>query len=343
MVLRNRQIPLNAPLLLVVIILGLFSVSTQAQPPAKRVSRFGGNRDVQPIAVSPSPVQSQVAQALAGIGLSFGMIDFPRSPDSTAFGVNSKGDIVGIYGPNLPVWEGETQSYFLEGDTFHKIGFPGAPYTSAFGINKKREIVGWYYDSSGNGAWHAFLKKGQNYTNIDYPGADNTAAININDAGEIIGIYFQNSGGFVHAFALSKGVYTTINSPLAYDIDPGGINSNGVVVGTYLDAENDCHGFVFQNGQVTTVDYPGATNTILTGINDAGQIVGEFGGNVLINGLDWEAPNIFLLNQGTFTPLILPAADAQVTWSYALNGNQLVGFYVDSLGNIQGYTATITQ
>src|ERR1035438_101548 len=56
----------------------------------------------------------------------------------------------------------------------------------------------------------------------------------------------------------------------------------------------------------------------LTGINDAGQIVGEFGGNVLINGLDWEAPNIFLLNQGTFTPLSLPVADAQVTWSYKI-------------------------
>jgi hypothetical protein len=339
--LRNRQFSLSTLLLLVAI--GLLSVSSQAQLPAKRVSRFGRNRDAQPIAASPSPAPQQGARPPSGISLSFGMVDFPRSPDSTAFGVNSKGDIVGIYGPNLPTWEGETQSYLLEGDTFHKIGFPGAPYTSAFGINKKREIVGWYYDASGDGTWHAFLKKGENYTNIDYPGADNTAAVNINDAGEVIGIYFQNSGGFVHAFALSKGVYTTINSPLSYDIDPGGINSSGVVVGTYLDENSDCHGFVFQHGQVSTVDYPGATNTILTGINDAGQIVGEFGGNVLINGLDWEAPNIFLLNQGTFTPLSLPVADAQVTWSYTLNGDQLVGFYVDSLGNIQGYTATISQ
>jgi len=339
--LRNRQLSLSALLLLLAT--GLLSLSSQAQLPARRISRFGRNREAQPIALSPSPAQSQGAHTPSGISLTFGMVDFPRSPDSTAYGVNSKGDIVGTYGPNLPAWEGETQSYLLEGDTFHKIGFPGAPYTSAFGINKKREIVGWYYNSSGDGTWHAFLKKGETYTNIDYPGADNTAAIGINDAGEIVGIYFQTSGGFVHAFALSKGVYTTINSPLSYDIDPGGINSSGVIVGTYLDENSDCHGFVFQNGQVTTLDYPGVANTILTGINDAGQIVGEFGGDVLINGLDWEAPNIFLYNQGSFTPLILPVADAQVTWSYTLNGNQLVGFYVDSLGNMQGYTATISQ
>src|ERR1700690_3665994 len=159
--LRNRRISLSAPLLLFA--LGLLSLSSQAQLPAKRVPRFGRSHDAQPIAVSPSPAPQPGAHTPSGVSLSFGMVDFPRSPDSTAQGLNSRGDIVGLYGPNLPAYEGTEESYVLEGNTFEELVYPGAAYTLGLGINKSRKIVGGYAGTDGN--LHAFLRTGTHYTN----------------------------------------------------------------------------------------------------------------------------------------------------------------------------------
>jgi uncharacterized membrane protein len=335
---HNRQFYLSTLLLLVAI--GFLSISTQAQLPAKRVSRFGANHDAQPIAVSPTASQRRVVHSQSGITFTFGLIDFPRSPDTTAQGLNSRGDIVGLYGPNLPAYEGTEQSYVLEGNTFQELVYPGAPYTLGLGINKSRKIVGWYAGSDGN--IHAFLRKGKEYTNIDYPGSDNTYASSINDAGVITGIHYQNTENTVHGFVLKKGVYTSFDPPNSTYTEPLGINSAGVIVGDYEDQNFVNHGFIYQQGQFTTVDYPGASNTDLTGINDQGQMVGGYGDDVIIGTEDWPTPNAFFFDGTNFTPFQAPVDDAQVTWTTTLSGNQFVGLYADSLGDIYGYVATIS-
>jgi hypothetical protein len=334
----NRRFPSTA--ILVVIAVGLFCVSSQAQLPAKRVSRFGRNLDTQ-VSQAASVAGSGKMHTPQGITFTFGLIDFPRSPDSTAQGLNSRGDIVGLYGPNLPAYEGTEQSYVLEGNTFQELVCPGASYTLGLGINKGRKIVGWYSGSDGN--IHAFLRTGKNYTNIDHPASDNTIASNINNAGEIIGTYYQNTSGTVHGFVLTKGVYTTIDPDGSVFTEPIGINSDGVIVGFWVDQSQLSHGFVYENGQFTTIDYPGASNTELSGVNDQGQMVGDYGDDVIVGQQDWPTPNAFFLDQGIFTPIQLPVADAQVTWTNTLVGNEFVGMYVDILGNIYGYEATISQ
>jgi hypothetical protein len=55
-----------------------------------------------------------------------------------------------------------------------------------------------------------------------------------------------------------------------------GINSAGVVVGTYKDAANAQHGYMLWHGQFTTIDFPGSVTTIARGINPGGQIVGSY-------------------------------------------------------------------
>jgi probable HAF family extracellular repeat protein len=330
----------NIVILIVALTLAV-SLSAQVPGPGGVAARFGQSR----VGLFQQPAHAVNAESPAppsGSSFSFGLVDFPRSPDSTAFGVNSKNEIVGVYGSNLPQWEGLTQSYLLKGNDYLKLAYPGAPYTSAFGINKQGEIVGWYYDPSGNGLWHAFLLRGKNYSTIDYPGAQYTAALNINDHGEIIGLYWSGAG-MQHGFMLAKGVYTTFDPPASFDTVPFGINSSGTVVGNYSEASNNSHGFIYQNGQFTTVDYPGSPNTVLTGINDKGQIIGGYGDNVTVGALTWPNPKVFLLDSGTYTTFAPPVGDAQVTWAYTLNGNDFVGFYIDSLGNIYGYEATIGQ
>ena len=141
---------------------------------------------------------------------------------------------------------------------------------------------------------------------------------------------------------MNKGVYTTIDPPNSTYTEPLGINSAGVIVGDYEDQNFVNHGFIYQQGQFTIVDYPGASNTDLTGINDQGQMVGGYGDDVIIGAEDWPTPNAFFLDQGTFTPFQAAVDDALVTWTATLNGNQLVGLYADSLGDIYGYEATIS-
>ena len=250
--------------------------------------------------------------------------------------------MVGFFGPDVPAWNGTEQSYLLEGNTFHKLAFPGAPFTGALGINTRREIVGWYADPGGNGLFHAFIRRGKNYANIDDPAFQNTVASNINDAGVVIGEAYDDVGT-VHGFILAKGVYTTIDPPSSVFTSPLGINSDGVIVGDYVDQNSINHGFILRNGQFTTVDYPGADSAQLTGINDKGQMVGGYGDDVFIGDEDWPTPNAFFLDHGTYTPLVLPVSDAQVSWTYNLRGNRLVGLYVDSLGNIYGYEGKISK
>jgi uncharacterized membrane protein len=335
----NRRF--GSTIILLLLAIALPPVCIQAQLPAKRVSRFGRSLDSQRSPVSPALAGSGTVYAPQGMAFTFGLVDFPRSPDTVATGLNSRGDIVGLYGPNLPLYQGTEESFALEGNTFQQLIYPGASYTLGQGINKSRNVVGWYSNTDGNA--HAFLRKGKEYSNIDFPGADNTIASNINDAGEIIGIYYQNTTGTVHGFLLSKGVYTTLDPPNSTLTQPLGINSDGIIVGGYEDQNSVSHGFIYQRGQFTTVDYPATSNTQLTGINDQGQMVGGYGDDVIIDGGDWPTPNAFFLDQGIFTPFQVPVDDAQITLTGTLNGNQFVGFYIDNLGNFHGYQVSIGQ
>jgi probable HAF family extracellular repeat protein len=271
----------------------------------------------------------------AGVSISFGRVDFPRSPSGTAYGLNNKGDVVGVWGPISPIGYFASFGYVLKGNTFHDFNYPNAVASGPMAINDKRQIVG-YYDPSGDGNIHAFLYKAAQFTNIDYPGSTGGAAYGINNAGEVVGVYFD-ALNVQHGFIFKQGVYTTIDPPASVSTEPISLNSSGMVVGDYYDSNQQLHGFIYQNGQFTRVDYPGSPDTILTGINDVGQIVGGYGADTIVGGYDWRTPNMFFLNKGQFTPLTLPVDNAQVTLSYAFKSDSLVGFYADSLANLYGY------
>lgn len=338
--LKNKQF--FAILFLGVFAIGLLAVSGQGQtstPP--RATAHGIQRRAGSLArnAQRNPRSQSAQRPAAATNLAFGLIDFPRSSASNAFGINSKGDIVGGYGPIPPAGYFETTGYWLKGNTYRTLAYPGAADSAPLSINDKRVIVG-FYDLLGDQNFRGYQYKGTEFTLIDYPGAPSTGPLGINNSGEVIGIYFDSSG-IQHGFTLKDGVYTMIDVPNSYDTEPRGINSTGVIVGDYYDSGNIQHGFIYQNGQFTTVDYPGVTNTVLTGINDVGQIIGGYGDDMIVAGVEWGTSSIFLLDQGTFTPLALPLGDIQVTWSYTMSGDEFVGFYVDSTGNLFGYQAQI--
>src|SRR5262249_28534085 len=83
-------------------------------------------------------------------GGTFYQIDFPRSLNSAATGINDLGQIVGHYTD-----EGFVRHGFLLGAGIFSTGdVPDASFTAAAGVNNLGQIVGLYSDPTG---FHGFL------------------------------------------------------------------------------------------------------------------------------------------------------------------------------------------
>jgi len=78
------------------------------------------------------------------------------------------------------------------------------------------------------------------------------------------------------ALATLADTYTTIDFPGAVNTGPNGINSSGVIVGTYTDTTGAVHGFRLQDGTFTAIDYPSAIHTEALSINSRGDVAGFF-------------------------------------------------------------------
>jgi probable HAF family extracellular repeat protein len=105
--------------------------------------------------------------------------------------------------------------------------------------------------------------------------------------------------------ANAAAIFTSFDFAGATSTTASGINSDGAVVGWYVDSGGNTHGFLLKEGSFTSIDYPGAVFTQTWGINSQGDIVGchiedstRISGSIGCHG--------FLLRQGVFTPVDVP-------------------------------------
>jgi len=147
--------------------------------------------DGQPTAFASSAARPPAAADPPDVNFNFGLIEFPRSPDTTATGLNSRGDVVGLYGLNLPAYEATEQSYLLEGNTFQELIYQAPPTQVDSGSTRAGRS--WLVFRAGN--VHAFLRKGKEYTKIDYPGSDIPWPPTSTMREKSFGIRYQNTGG----------------------------------------------------------------------------------------------------------------------------------------------------
>ena len=93
----------------------------------------------------------------------FTAVDLPGVVDinQDKGGINSRGDIVGVYCDVAPCHVGPkgAHGFLLSGADLTRIDFPDALSTIAFGINARRDIVGWYFDAKGEA--HGYLLSGR--------------------------------------------------------------------------------------------------------------------------------------------------------------------------------------
>ena len=166
------------------------------------------------------------------------------------------------------------------------------------------------------------------FTSVDYPGAAQTLVFDSDGTTALGAFVFApgNASSPETAFTVAGGAYEILNVPNSTLSIATGINSSGLIVGTYQDVAGAVHGFATSDSSTfNNVDFPGATNTQPIDVNDAGAIVGAY----------FDAANVehgFISSGGTFTAIDFPGAtDTAVA---GINANcDTVGMYSDATGN----------
>jgi probable HAF family extracellular repeat protein len=269
------------------------------------------------VLISLSSVISVDAQDRVGTAnLTFTIIDVPGAVATDVYGINTAGDMVGIYSPTN---NGPDGGFLLSGGNYSFFAYPGLYETYAWKINDSGVIAGSATNIGGPEV--GFLYSGGTFTTIRVPGQPDTTVEGINNAGNLaggadsgvtagecferIGTRFKNitpsPGGFIdcyatginnlgvvigsytsnttNSFSYKNGKFQTITVPGSEGLtEAWGINDSGIIVGWYEGCTSGCyfHGFVLRNGRYLTLDYPGALDTFALGIGNSGQIVGAY-------------------------------------------------------------------
>ena len=225
----------------------------------------------------------------------------PGSIQSTATGINDKGQIIGSYIDR----EQHRHAFIYDAGKFTTIdALGGKGITVLSGINNSGDIVGYHIDMTGSGDLYSFLYKNGVFQTINASAKnqDLYSICCINDKEEMAGIYYDSNND-VHAFTRTIDKTVSLKAPRSMNINGiGGINNAGTIVGTCMDVRGHQHGFVYKSAAFTVIDRPNADSTFLTGVNDSGAIVG------------WSAKDIkgtvvmssFLLSDGKFIPIRCP-------------------------------------
>jgi len=196
---------------------------------------------------------------------------------SEAYTSNERGDVVGQYVGD----DGYFHGFLLRKDVLTTLDFPGASDTYAFGINESGTVVGYWdiLDSSGNTLIiHGYTWKNGNFTQVDFPGSGDTAVLGINARGDFVGQWDTGiTATGAHGFVFTQGRYINFDVPFpgATVTQANAINSQGAIVGLYIDASGAIRGFLAEGAKFTAIDYPGAASTRPWGVNSSGQIVGN--------------------------------------------------------------------
>jgi probable HAF family extracellular repeat protein len=211
--------------------------------------------------------------------------------NGSAQGINNRGQISGISqngtpDATCPVGGGvvpEARPVIWERGTVKELPYlPGDPDANGIAINDRGQVVGW--SGKCTTLLHAVLW--QDGTVIDLGSLGGTpqegftiSATDINEQGQVVG--YSPIGANVHAFLWQNGLMTDLGT-LPGDVSSYayGINSEGQVAGTSVDASGNSRAFIRDGGIMTDLNalIPADSRLILLdalGINAGGEIVGD--------------------------------------------------------------------
>jgi uncharacterized membrane protein len=220
-------------------------------------------------------------------------VDFPVPastpyPSTEPMGINSRGQIVGVY--HSP--HGGTCSFTYDAGTFTTIlpcAFPNPMYF-AYGLNTSGDIVGRYVTvTASEYDYRGFLSAGGRIHNGF---ATTLYGINNNASPEMVGYHMDANGdrhGAIYRNLLttgpaSGGVFRTmvVNGGMSFFDVPGtssytiarGVNDAGLIVGEYAPPGGGFSGFLDNHGSFSRIDFPGSHFTQARGIDNRSTPIG---------------------------------------------------------------------
>jgi len=262
------------------------------------------------------------------LGQDWTVLDVQGAAETHFRGV-SGGNIVGYY---LSADYSQSLGFLYDGSSLTAVGFPGSEWSTLPTAIDGKNIVGSYAGG------HGFLYDQTTWTTLDCPWADAGTLPSGVSGGRIVGSYYRAgddaSAEHLRGFLYDGTSWTAIDRPGAADTMIWGISGNKIV-GAYTDDAGVDHGFVYDAGAGTWADLApaGAVLSYVTGMS-AGNTVGIFDLQDA-DGLYYSQG--FLYDGATWATLDVPLDG--VTWPYAIDGNTVVGDYVDSAG-VHGFIVT---
>ena len=172
-------------------------------------------------------------------GTMTGLGTFVYYPNSSATGINNKGQVVGYSYPN-PIVVLPWKAFLYSGGMMTDLGTLGTD-SLAFGINNNGQVVGY---SLVNGHPHAFLyDKGGMQDLLGTLGGTDSIATGINDSGEVVGYYTLS--GQKRAFLCYLGNMTDLGTLGGEYSQANAINNSGQIVGSARTVGGSDHAFLY--------------------------------------------------------------------------------------------------
>jgi hypothetical protein len=305
----------------------------------------GGLLAAAPVAhAEPAP-----AAVTAHAAYTFTTLDNQSDPTfNQLLGINSHNKISGYFGSGQPGHpnKGYTLVPPYGQSSYASENFPGSAQTQVTGLNNKGDTVGFWVNGAGTN--RDFVEWNGVFTSYTDPHTPKMAGsvnqlLGINDSGIAVGFYVDKNG-VNHPVKLNQrtGRFSPVT---ARGLEPNsvatGINDRGDISGLTVTSSGD-FGWLIHRGHVSAFNYPAGSNTMALGLNAHDEIVGSF-----VDGAG-DTHGFTLTNptgrHSRWTEIDDPNALNTPGNGTVVNGlnnaGDLVGFYTDAAGNVDGMLAT---
>jgi hypothetical protein len=266
-------------------------------------------------------------------------------------GINNEGVIAGYFGSGAKGHANkgyEILPPYAQGDILNE-NFPQSVQTQVTGLNDRGVTVGFFSKQNtasmvnNNFGWYAI---GGHFHEVNFPtGTPSNPPVDqllgVNNHDVAVG-FFTNASGLNRGYTynINTKTFNRVTVPGASGLGPSltaaAINNRGDVAGFYNVNSKTVDGFIkLANGTFTKLAVPGADMTQAFGVNDSDWVVGAYTVGTATHGFIWRPGLGFLTS----------IDDPHGVGTTLLNGindeNDLVGFYTDGAGNVDGLVAYV--
>ena len=235
------------------------------------------------------------------------------------------------YAGNTRSPDGEKMVGFtLIDGVFATYDFPGSKNTFFYALGNNGNAAGHYEDA--DGLYHGIVLENGELRQYDFPGAVQTEIYGISDATGNL------TGNFIDADGVRRGFSgdAIIEYPGASVTYADYINSAGIMVGTYIDAEGIYHAYLrTPDGRFSSLDLPNAPNLeyfFVHGINDSRV-------TVVRSKAVGDVPRTYVGSFYGFYELSFPGSVSTEGYNINQDGS-VVGHYDSADGRRHGFIAT---